>query len=135
MFEKLYLSSDHKITPSEKLIEDTKEKMYREINKKKSINLYKYSAIAACAIIVFAVISLYSPNRTPIEYAPTNSFEVSHSITATDSSKHIPSGNLFMATDSQGANFSVQSSSLPPFLDAILDFIKAILQWFYELLF
>ena len=155
MLKKLYRSVDSKITPSESLIKDTKEKLYKEINSKKvtNINFYKYATLAACFVIFIGVLSVNmskvvmsdnSLNSVVINESINNSsgsFEnnkVESDKNSFDSINTGISGNPFNASFnsavSTGNSATVVTRS-DSFIYKVIGFFSNIIQWFRELLF
>ncbi|MBE5812715.1 MAG: hypothetical protein E7314_03585 [Clostridiales bacterium] len=139
MFEKVYKKVDSKVQPSLELINETKQKMYKEINNSNKIvhmNFYKYATIAACLIIFIGVLA---PNMSK-DLVVNESFDINESVN--DSYKEITennfAGNPFnSALDSVMTSDSVTSATVSrnSIFDSISEFFENIIQWFKELLF
>ena len=153
MFKKLYKSVDSKITPSESLIKDTKEKLYKEINSKKvtNINFYKYATLAACFVIFIGVLSV-NMNKFTMSNNSLNIFDTSESINNSagnfennkiepdvSGNNHFNSAGSSVSENPFHANFdSVASTAVTrsdSFIYKIIEFFTNIIQWFRELLF
>ena len=149
MFEKMYNESISKVKPDSELIESTKKIMLNELENKeviKNINFYKYASIAACIVVVISVLAIY-PKNIIRDLGSDNAYISNGSLKAEDKLD-----NYFDAKD----NFSKPNYSNDSFnslegingdiggmvgvnsaqkSNSFLDWIKGIIQWFYELLF
>ena len=146
MFNKMYVDSISKVKPDKELINRTKEIMNKEIIEKKQIkdiNFYKYATVAACLVVVLSAFAFFPKNimkeaETNNSFVSDSSFEVKDNISSDYSSVDNVgvsstvsfSSNLF-APAAQG---SIEVESVKK-SNNFFDWIKEIIQWFYELLF
>lgn len=150
MFDKIYVESISKVKPDKELINRTKELMNNEVTEKrriKSINFYKYATLAACIVVFVSVFTLF-PRNVVRDIQVNNSSISSGSFEATDNinndfSSSNNTGNLSDSSYS-GAYFAPLAHGDIGFSSTVeankksnsfLEWIKEIIQWFYELLF
>ena len=143
MFEKLYKSVDMQVMPTSELINETKEKMYKEIktsNKVKYMNFYKYGTVAACLIIFIGVFSINPTKDAHLNQAPSINESIKDTAEkdfVSDSFNNM-TGNSFSNNSFNSATSSDSASAITvkrPLLDNIIEFFVGIIQWFKELLF
>ena len=140
MIKNTYKSLFKKIEPSDDLIKLTKQKMKQE-QSKKHFSFYKFSAIAACFIIVIVITIPYTKNTESISHDAAefnnNSFG---SITGSASDLTIEESfdkpnfsgqnslksELFATSDSVTSD-SINSVGKTSIIDTIINFIKKII--------
>lgn len=156
MFEKMYNKSISEVKPDRELIESTKKMMQDELDSKKfitNVSFYKYASIAACALVVISTFMLY-PRNVMQDLSSGSVSDPNNNFIAEDNScfegatmnkdssfqvqnvspKYSNSFDSFVTTNGDIgalANNSAPIKNSNPFFN----WIKGIIQWFYELLF
>lgn len=149
MFDKMYLDSISKVKPDDKLIERTKELMNNEKKNRKivkNINFYKYATFAACAIVFIFVFALYPKNLTNNLKSDNASVSDNHFATEENIKNYFDTTDSFSKPSYSNDNFNyfeglngdiggMTDVNFAQESNSFLDWIKAVIQWFYELLF
>lgn len=155
MFDKIYNDSISKAKPDRELIESTKKMMQDEVDSKKfitNVSFYKYASIAACIVVVISTFMLYPRNvmrdlSSGSVSAPNNNFIAEDNSCfegATmnkDSSFQVqnvsPNSNRFDSFVTTNGDIGALANNSAPIKNSnpFFDWIKGIIQWFYELLF